>query len=241
MRQNRIYIGVYLLIAFLFTGCASYVPVLTKLDPSGPNVSKQVNGSLTLYVEEYATTEKSEKAFDTDFVKEGVLPLLIATENTGKDSYEIKASDIAVRNGNAPLKAMSSEEAASKAERSAVGMALGWSLIVPIISIPIAVVASSMHTSEVNEKMVQDFEAKRFKEGIINPHKQLSGFLFLELEEGRKDLSGLSLELTATNVTTGEIVKVTTPLPNATFTQVEATSDAEDKEEETDIIRRRPE
>jgi len=234
MRQNSIFRRFSLFIALLFAGCASYAPVLTRLDTSGPNVSKQTNGALTVYVEEYATSEKSKKAFDADLVKEGVLPLLISTENGGKDSYQIRASDIVVRNGNTPIKALSPEEAASKVKRDAIGRALGWSLIVPIISIPIALAASAMHTSGVNDKIVQDFAAKRFEEGIINPNKELSGFLFLELEEGRKDLSGLNLELTAKNVATGEIVTVTAPLPSATFSQVKTTTPPEDEEESRD-------
>jgi hypothetical protein len=232
MRQTNIFRGFSLFMAFLFTGCASYAPVLTKLDPSGPNVSKQVNGDLTIYVEEYATPEKSEKAFDANLVEEGVLALLLSTENSGKGSYEIKTSDIVFSNGNAPLRALSAEEAASKAERSAVGRALGWSLIVPIISIPIAVAASAIHTSSVNDKIVQDFVAKRFQDGTINRNKQLSGFLFLELEEGRKDLSGLNLELAARNMTTGEIVTITTALPAATFTAVAQANPEEDEAEE---------
>jgi hypothetical protein len=35
---------------------------------------------------------------------------------------------------------------------------------------------------------------------------------YFELGEGRKDLSGLSLELTARNMVTGEIVTITAPL-----------------------------
>jgi hypothetical protein len=230
MRPTYIVRGFSLFMTFLFAGCASYAPVLTKLDPAGPNVTKQVNGDLTVYVEEYATPEKSEKAFDANLVEEGVLPLLLSTENSGKDSYEIKTSDIVVSDGNAALKALSAEEAASKAERSAVGRALGWSLIVPIISIPIAVAASAIHTSNVNDKIVQDFAAKGFPDGTISPNKQLSGFLYVELQEGRKDLSGLNLELTAKNMTTGQNVTIITPLPAATFTAAsQATSQAEDE------------
>ena len=168
-------------------------------------------------MQEYATPEKSQEAFDTKLAEEGVLPLLIQVENTGQEPYEVKATDIIVR-GAAVLKSFTSEEAASKAERSAVGRALGWSLIVPIIGIPIAVVASAMHTSKINKQLVQDFAAKGFQDGIITPSKERAGFLFFELDKGRKDLSGLSLEMTAKNVVTGEPVMIVVPVPSANFT-----------------------
>lgn len=193
-------------------GCASYAPSLVKLNPSGPNIKKAVAGDLTLYVEEYATPEKSQRAFDTDMANESVLPLLISVENSSRDAYEVKAMDILVR-GDAPLKALTVEETAGKAGRSGVGRALGWSMIVPIIAIPVAVAASAIHTSKVNDQIVHDFVAKSFTDGEIMPTKERSGFVFFELTDASTDLAKLTLEMTAKNITTGEFVKMATNLP----------------------------
>ena len=106
----------------------------------------------------------------------------------------------------------------SRAKRSAVGPAVGWSLLVPIIAIPAAATASALHTSKVNKRIVRDFAAKAFSEGIVKPNQERSGFLFFELKEGRNDLAGLRLEVTARNVVTGDLMTITTPLPTATFT-----------------------
>ena len=222
MKLRNVIVGFSLITAVLFAGCATYDPIASRglplrPDPSGANVRKSVQGELTLLVQEYATPEKSQEAFDTKLVEEGVLPLLIQVENAGQEPYEVKATDIIVR-GATVLKSFTPEEAASKAERSAVGRALGWSLIVPIIGIPIAVVASAMHTSKINKQLVQDFAAKGFQDGIITPSKERAGFLFFELDKGRKDLSGLSIEVTARNQVTGEPVMIVAPLPAATFT-----------------------
>ncbi len=219
MKRNEMMRGFALIMAFLFAGCATYTPTLSRLNSSGPNVNKAVNGDLTLYVEEYATKEKSEKAFDSNLAREGVLPLLISLENAGKQSYEVQISNIAVK-GRSSLKALSPEEAASKAKRDAILKALGWSLVVPIISIPVAVAASAIHTNSVNKKIVQDFATKTFPEGVIPPNNERSGFLFFELEEGQKDLAGLSLEVTARDVASGETVTITAPLPAATFKEI---------------------
>jgi len=221
MNRNCVAWGIVLLTVCLASGCATYDPavkgVAAKLDPTGSNATKVVQGDLSLYVEEYATAEKSQAAFDTRLADEGLLPLLILVQNGGQQEYEVKATDIVLR-GKTVMNVLTAEQAASKAERSAVGRALGWSLIVPIIGIPVAVVASAMHTSKVNKQIVQDFAAKPFAGGTITPNGERSGFVFFELEAGRKDLSDLSLEMTAQNLVTGDTVTIATPLPPAKFT-----------------------
>ncbi len=229
MKRNEMMRGFALVMAFLFAGCATYTPTMSRLDSAGPNVNKTVNGELTLYVEEYATEAKSKKAFDSYLAGEGVLPLLISLENAGKHSYDVQVSDIVVK-GKSSLKALTPEEAASKAKRDAILKALGWSLIVPIISIPVAVAASAIHTDSVNKKIVQDFAAKTFPKGVIPPNNERSGFLFFELEEGQKDLAGLNLELTARNVVTEETVTISVPLPAVTFAVIEKTSSEEEED-----------
>ncbi len=222
--------------ACLLTGCAGYTPTLVKMYPSGPNVNKAVQGDLTLYVEEYVTPEKSEAALDTEMAEEGVLPLLILVKNNGQQTLEVKTADILVR-GDDVLKGLTPEEAVDRASRGAVGKAIGWSLIVPIIAIPVAVVASAAHTSKVNKQMVHDFSSKAFEDGAILPDQNRSGFLFFELEEGRKDLAGLRLELTAKNVSTGEVVTIASPLPAATFTPKEETSEKKEEDDLSDTFR----
>lgn len=221
MRGKNVLRGISLITVLCLASCASYDPVVkglpATLDPSGPNVAKAEGGDLTLYVEEYATPEKSQAAFDTKMTDEGVLPLLIRVESRAQQDYEVKASQVVLR-GQTPMKSLTPEEAAGKAERSAVGRALGWSLIVPIISIPIAIAASATHTSKINTQIAQDFSAKAFADGTIAPNKERGGFVFFEFEKGRKDLSGLSLEVTARNLATNEDLIIAAPLPAATFT-----------------------
>lgn len=214
MRSNNLIIGFVLFIALLFGGCASYSPSLVRMDKFGPNIVKHTEGDLCIYMEEYASEEKCETAFDADLYDEGVLPLLIMVENNGQQPYEVKVMDIVVRDEDNVLKALTPEEAASKAKRSAVGRAIGWSLIVPIVAIPVAAVASARDTSKVNKKIINDFTAKSFQDGIIMPNREITGFLFIEIDKEREDLSDLRLEMTASNVDTGELTTISTPLPN---------------------------
>jgi hypothetical protein len=213
----RLALNILLPSLVLLTGCASYAPSLVRLNPSGPAVKKAVNGHLTVYVEEYATQEKSERAFDTSLAAEGVLPILVGLENNGQESYELKLSDFSVR-GEKPLRALTPEEAAAKAYRSAVGRVLGWSLIVPIVTILVVAAVSALHTNKVNKQIGRDFAAKAFPDEPVMPHKEQSGFLFFELENGRKDLTGLILDVAVKTGAAAEIVTVSVPLPEASFT-----------------------
>jgi hypothetical protein len=223
----------FLLIFCLLTGCASYTPVTTKLGAQGPTVTAQPKDDLVVSVDEYATKEKSKKAFDTDMAKEGVLALLVSIQNGGQQTFEIKPSDINLREGETSLKVLSPKEAAKKAKREYVMKAIGWSLIVPIISIPVAVAVSADHTSKVNDKIAQDFSAKAFAGGTLAPGNEVTGFVFFELKRGRKDLGGLVLEVKGENRATKECTTVICDLPMVAFKAVRAnTESTEEKVEE---------
>jgi hypothetical protein len=95
------------------------------------------NDSLRLSVEEFATQPKSPRFFDFDLTAKGVLALHVKVENVGQAVCDVSARDFAV-GGTSTLRRLTPEEAATKAKRSAVGEAVGWSLIVPVVSIPVA-------------------------------------------------------------------------------------------------------
>ncbi|MCL4476492.1 MAG: hypothetical protein M1508_09745 [Nitrospirae bacterium] len=48
----------------------------------------------------------------------------------------------------------------------------------------------------------------------VMPNKEKSGFLFFQLDEGRENLTGLGLEVTARNTANGEVVKISASLPS---------------------------
>ncbi len=221
MKANTFIAWITLFTVFIFAGCASYTPSLAKLDISGPDVNREIKGDLAVYVEEYATEEKCKRAFDTNLAEEGVLAVLLLVENKGIDPYEVKATDVTACVDAACLKPLKPAEAAGKAKRSAVGRALGWSLIVPIIGIPLAVAASADHTDKVNKQIVQDFAAKSFTAVEVAAHEKQSGFLFYKLDKGRADLIGMRLELMAKNKSNGEVVKIAVPLPSASLKKLD--------------------
>ncbi len=200
---KRLVLAVWLILS----GCATYTPVLVRLNPSGPDVKKATKGDLTVYVEEFVTGEKSERAFDVNMPAGGVLPMLMSVENNGREAFDVNLADIRLR-GDKQLKLLASEDAAVRAQRGTAARALGWSMIVPIVTIPIAVGASAIHTGNVNQQIVRDFTAKGLPNGAVLPNKERSGFVFFETDDNRKGVAGLTLDVTVRNSNTGEPISV---------------------------------
>jgi hypothetical protein len=79
------------------------------------------------------------------------------------------------------LHPISPKEAAEKIKRHSLGPALGWSLIVPIITIPVAVGASVGHTHRVNKRILQDVSNKALTELKLFPGDTTRGVVFFSL------------------------------------------------------------
>jgi len=218
MERRRMLQGLALCLVLCVAGCATYTPRVVGIpETAGPGVSTRVQEHLTLSVEAYASAEKSKSVFDTDLADKGIIPLLVTVQNAGQEPYQVHSTDFVLRDGDTVLQMLSPEEASRKAKRDAVGRAVGWSLIVPIIGIPIAATSSVLHTNKVNKSIVQDFTAKAFKDGGLKLHEKRSGFLFFALPKGQKALNVPRLDLTATNLATHDQVTLTTSLPAAGF------------------------
>ncbi len=220
----RAFLGAMGAVCLVLGGCATYTPSMAKLDATGVGASKQTVGDVTVYVDEYVSKAKSEKTFDMDLREDGVLPLLVTLQNNGKQSLAVKTMDITLRDGANTLKMLSPEEAAQKAKKNAAGRAIGWSLIVPIISIPIAATASVMHTNKVNRQIREDFTAKNFSSTSVVPSKDATGFLFFDIEKARTEFSNLVLDIVAQFEGATETLKISTPISPVMVKAAEATA-----------------
>lgn len=194
-QMSRILVALAVSALAVLSGCATYTPSMAKLDASGAGATSRSVGGVTVFVDEYATKAKSEKTFDMNLHSDGVLPLLVTLQNSGAAPLDVKTMDITLRDGAQTIKLLSPEEAATKAKKSAAGRAIGWSLIVPIISIPIAATASVMHTNKVNRQIMEDFTAKSFTSEVVAPGKEKTGFLFFDIDKVRSEFAGLILEM----------------------------------------------
>lgn len=207
---------VLLAIMLSLHGCATYTPTLVRLIPSGPDTKKAANGDLTVLAEEFFSEEKSQRAFDADMLAEGVLAILISVENIGREPFDVNIADVRLRGGEKLFKLLAPEDAAVRAQRGTAGRALGWSVIVPIITIPFAIGASAVHTGNVNQQIVRDFIAKSLPDGAVLPNKERSGFVYFETDGSRKDVADLILEVTVRNTKTGEPISAKLPLTKTT-------------------------
>lgn len=181
----------------LFAGCASYTPALVKTETAAATTTKSTQAGVTVYVEEYGSKDKAAKAFDANLVEDGVLPLFITLVNDSGKTLIIDPLDIALRDETGLLKQLSVDDAASKTKKNAWGRAVGWSMIVPIIGIPFAATASVMHTNKVNRQRYEDFTSKALLSAPLPANKEMSGFLFFEVDKVRSKWTGITLELKA--------------------------------------------
>lgn len=209
---SKLIVAIVTGVALALTGCATYTPSMAKLDASGAGASRQSAQGVTVFVDEHISKSKSEKAFDTDLRDDGVVALLVTVQNRGVQAFEIKTMDVVLRDGIGTLKLLGPEEAAERAKKSATARAIGWSLIVPIIGIPIAATASVMHTNKVNRQMREDFTAKYLSSATVDPGKDSTGYLFFEAEKARSDFNALALEVKGNFAGSVEAVAVITSI-----------------------------
>ncbi|MBL8310711.1 MAG: hypothetical protein JNL19_09845 [Burkholderiales bacterium] len=194
------------------SGCATYTPSMAKIDPVAAGSAKGQNKGVTVHINEHIRKAKSERAFDTDLRDDGVAALLVGIQNGHGKPFSFTENDIVLMDGDKPLTRLSPEQAAEKAKKSAAGRAIGWSLIVPIISIPIAATASVMHTNKVNRQMREDFVNKNLGNMVLAPGKDVSGFAFFEVEKTRSSFPNLTLVLTGALEGEAEKVKISVAL-----------------------------
>ena len=108
----------FILAVLIISGCsASFEPRLNSQellkDGRLPTV-KEVRGGLEVSVEEYASPNKSRRAFDTELASYGVLPLLVRVENRGVKNYKVRPSQIRVIQNTEPLVPLYGFEAANE-------------------------------------------------------------------------------------------------------------------------------
>ena len=222
-----------LAIGLLFTGCASFEPGLRYQDltrPRQPTV-KETQEGLEVSVEEFASANKSQQAFDTDIAPYGILALLLKVENSGTQTYRVQERTISAYLGNESLPSISGERAASQGSDSEyAGKALGWTLLTGPLAIllwPATVAGSAAHTASVNRRIEQHFESMRFNDSLLKPNQSAAGFLYFKLPSGVKKLENLRVEVIPSEDQTGRRLSFTLPMPTMDLSGAVSASTAE--------------
>ncbi len=206
-------------ICIQLSACASFEPGLRYQDlmrPRQPTVM-QVQEGLEISIEEFATAQKSQQAFDADIAPYGILPLLLKVINGGTQSYRLREHEINAFLGNQSLASISGEKAASQGANSEyAGKALGWTVATGpffILLWPATIAGSASHTAAVNRRIEQHFESMRFNDSLLRPNQSAVGFLYFKLPAGVKRLDNLRVEVTPSEEQTAMRLSFSLALP----------------------------
>ena len=209
----------FLTICLQFNACASFEPGMRYQDlmrPRQPTVM-QVQDGLEVSIEEFATAQKSQQAFDADVAPYGILPLLLKVNNGGTQSYRLREHEVSVFLGNASLASLSGERAASQSANSEyAGKALGWTVLTGPFAIllwPATIAGSASHTAAVNRRIEQHFESMKFNDALLRPNQSTAGFVYFKLPSGIKKLENLRVEVTPSEEQTAKQVSYSLSLP----------------------------
>ncbi len=156
----------------LLTGCANYsastlatLPVETAIQSSK---SPQVLVS-------WKTFDKIDckRYLGRDVISEGYMPLQLTIRNNTSDPLYFSPE-----NFNVPLASVN--EVASKAHTSTAGRVVGWSVgalfIFPLV---IPAIYDGIKSSEANDSLDADYEAKAMREHTIQPQSVFNGVVFV--------------------------------------------------------------
>ncbi len=219
MKRDGITINI-LLVAVVLTGCASYEPGMRYQDLTRARqpTAKGVQEGLEVSVEEFASANKSQKAFDADLAVHGILALLVRVENNGTQNYSVRRSDIKGILGDQPLSQLVGTEAAGEAgTREYAGKALGWTLATGPFAIllwPATIGGSAAHTASVNRRVEQHFESLAFTDALLKPNQMAAGFVYFKLPDGVERLDNLTVEVEPSEEKSGMRLSYKLSLPS---------------------------
>jgi hypothetical protein len=216
---HRTGLGFVVGLALAANGCASFKPTTSLLDllkAQQPTV-KGSNTNLEISVEEFASAEKSRKAFDTDLTPHGVLPLLLRLDNRGPSEFLITEKDVAAYlNGQALPQIPGIDVARQAAAREAAGRATAWTLATgpfALIFWPVTISVSALHTKDVNQSIDHHFQNFDMGRVLVKPNQITGGFYFFGLPAGARVLDKLVLEVQAKEEGNSTPLKFTLAFP----------------------------
>lgn len=191
-----------IVISVVLTGCvAQFEPRMSSPGSLGrglPTV-EQVKAGLEVSLEEFASANKSRRAFDADIASKGVLPLLLRVENNGAREYKMDRNEVRAFLGGQALPPIYGFEAAKEAAtRDYVGRAIvNTAMLGPLAMYfwPVTMGLSAQHTRNINQDIEQHFENMEFTGAMVRPGGTASGFIYYRLPNNSEQLENLTVEL----------------------------------------------
>jgi hypothetical protein len=195
-------LGVFLL-ALALTSCMSTFELRMiggALDPPRLPNAKEVCAGLEVSIEEYFSSHKARRAFDSDLAAHGVLPVLVHISNGSDLDYRLQRRMIhAVVDGQtlgdihalqaAEIGALRNPAWNALANTAAIGplaMFFGWATIA----------GSASQTQKINRQIEQYFERMELTERILKSQETATGFVFFRAPTGGRSFSQVVVEIT---------------------------------------------
>lgn len=170
-----IFVGISL-VFLVFSGCAKYqAGTLANLQPEFAPFADTKEG-VTLCVKKLSNGD-CKRILDRDVIKEGYQPLQITIKNETK-KY------ILFSNQGVNLPAVPAQEVAEKVHTSTTGRAAAygvaglfvWPLLIPAV-------VDGLGSSQANEKLDRDFNAKAVEQVVVQPYATHNGLIFVPVSE----------------------------------------------------------
>lgn len=191
-----------IVMSVMLGGCvAQFEPRMSSSGSLGSGLPtvKQVQAGLEVSIEEFASANKSRRAFDADIASHGVLPLLLRVENRGAREYWVERNEVRAFLGGQALPPIYGYEAAKEAAtRDYLGRALvNTAMLGPLAMYfwPVTMGLSAQHTRNINQDIEQHFENMEFTGAMVRPGGTASRFIYYRLPKNSEQLEDLTVEL----------------------------------------------
>ncbi len=196
---------IVILLSFSLAGCASYTSYSLDFTKEHPYAQKFEDEKLKIQILPIITKEDAKKVFDRDnLCRDGLVPIYVSITNKSNEKLHINSFTLVTPNKNV-AKRLTPVEAAESVKKSVVGRAAGWL----ILAGGVGAIASAVHTSSVNEKIVQDLVNKEFKTNSIEPFTTANGYLYFQIDKEAKELDNYKFVI---EITSAIPLKVELPL-----------------------------
>jgi len=161
--------------------------------------ARDVRAGVEISMEEYASPQKSRRAFDAEVAPHGVLPLLIHIANGGAESFKMRREEMVAFLDGQPLAPMLGFEAAQAgANRNPLLPALVNTAALGPLGMyfgAIALAGSFSQTQSVNRRIEQHFERLELVDTVVKPGESTAGFVFFKMPSNQAKFDRLAVEI----------------------------------------------
>ena len=184
-----------LCLAYLFSGCASYIALPQDTTRAAHNrIKKQVKEGLIVAAEDYSEYRRARRYFYRDMVDLGYIPIYVCIGNQSESEFTVRNEKITLRfEDGTEAKAADFKEVIDRAQLSGGTAFFGFLLGIA----PGFFMLSSINNA--NDALDQDYSKKAFRDSHIRRGDNLFGFLFFKAPARKRiaSLKDATLEVNA--------------------------------------------